>query len=123
VPLPPPTAPAERIVGAAAVSAAAFTDSSNARSHAEVEREDRVSQEKLLVDFSGDQGLCERVDDDIELVNLLCTRVAAMMEDASVIALTLGALQPDARAEAMAHLEHASEQIHALIHAALAIES
>jgi hypothetical protein len=43
------------------------------------------------------------------------------MEDASVVALTLGAFEPVARAEALAQLEHASEQIQALVRAARVI--
>ena len=50
-------------------------------------------------------------DDTDELINLLCTRIGAIMEDASVIALTLGALNTGERRTAIAELNQASREI------------
>jgi hypothetical protein len=57
-------------------------------------------------------------DDTEELLNLLCTRIGMIMEDASVVALTIGAREPGQRLGEMAKLETASAQIAALTAAA-----
>ncbi len=68
--------------------------------------------EKLDMDFPGKSGRHESMDDDdTELFSLLCTRIGMIMEDASVIALTIGALERDARRAQVAELKQASASI------------
>jgi hypothetical protein len=52
-----------------------------------------------------------------ELVILLCTRIGMIMEDASVVALTIGSRDQNARLAAMAELDVAAEQIGRLVKA------
>lgn len=57
-------------------------------------------------------------DETQELIALLCTRIDMIMEDASVVALTLGSRDQNARLTAMAELDVAAEQIDRLVKAA-----
>ena len=54
-------------------------------------------------------------DENDELINLLCTRIGSIMEDASVIALTMGKLEPEVRLTWIAELKRASASIAALV--------
>jgi hypothetical protein len=59
--------------------------------------------------------------DTSEIITQLCTRIGMIMEDASVVALTIRELKGDARATAIAELEAAGERIRALAGAARAL--
>lgn len=64
------------------------------------------------------------MDDDTndhDLVDQLSTRIGSIMEDMSVVALTLSPLGDPARYEAIDDLEHAARQITALIGAIRAL--
>jgi len=56
-------------------------------------------------------------DETQELITLLCTRIGMIMEDANVVALTIGSRDQDARLAAIAKLDVAAEQIGRLIKA------
>ena len=53
-------------------------------------------------------------DDANELIVQLCNRIGMIMEDASVAALRIRRIEPDARAAVVAELEIASTQITAV---------
>lgn len=59
-------------------------------------------------------------DDTADLIARLCTRVGMIMEDASVIALTISGREPGNRRAAIDELEGAARRINALIAAAKA---
>lgn len=56
-------------------------------------------------------------DETQELIILLCTRIGMIMEDASVVALTIGSGDRGARATTINELNIAAEQIDRLIKA------
>ena len=56
-----------------------------------------------------------------ELIAQLCTRIGMIMEDASVVALTVGGLTVKERDDAIAALEAAAERISALVAAGKAL--
>ena len=56
-------------------------------------------------------------DETQELIILLCTRIGMIMEDASVVALTIGSRNRDARATTITELNIAAEQIDRLVKA------
>lgn len=59
------------------------------------------------------------VDDEAqELIILLCTRIGMIMEDAKVVALTIGSRDQDACSADVAELKVAAEQIGRLVEAA-----
>ncbi|MBC2666975.1 hypothetical protein H7F51_15765 [Novosphingobium flavum] len=60
------------------------------------------------------------MDDDAtsDLIVQLCTRIGMIMEDANLVALTIGGLDREGRAAAIAVLEKASADIAALTAAA-----
>ena len=60
-------------------------------------------------------------DDTTDLIARLCTRVGMIMEDASVIALTVSGIEPSNRQAAIDELEGAARQINALVAAARAL--
>jgi len=60
-------------------------------------------------------------DDHGELLSLLCTRIGTIMEDASVIALTLGSQEPEVRQVQFEEVKRASASIAALAAAAEAL--
>jgi len=62
-------------------------------------------------------------DDTKEPIAHLCTRVGAIMEDASVVALTIGTLNARKRSETIIQLRRAAETIHRLIGAVEALDS
>lgn len=62
-------------------------------------------------------------DDTAELTARLCTRIGMIMEDASIIALTIGALDEEERLETLAQLDAAARCIRDLVRAARAIQS
>ena len=67
-------------------------------------------------------GVVQSMDDDTsELIAQLCTRIGMIMEDASVVALTVGGLTVKERDDAIAALEAAAERISALVAAAKAL--
>nr|WP_166180989.1 hypothetical protein [Altererythrobacter segetis] len=58
------------------------------------------------------------MDDDVdELIALLGTRIGAIMEDASVVALTIGSLKGHERSQAVVKLTSSVEIIHRLAEA------
>ena len=60
-------------------------------------------------------------EDTADLVVQLCTRIGMTMEDASVDALTIGAMDAAERADAIARLEAASCRISRLMGAVTAL--
>jgi hypothetical protein len=59
------------------------------------------------------------MDDDTNgLTALLCTRIGLIMEDASVVALTIGHCEPGQRGAALQDLDQASARISVLLGAA-----
>jgi len=60
-------------------------------------------------------------DDNAELISLLCTRIGTIMEDASVIALTLGSQESDIRQVKFEEMKRASAAIAALVAAVEAL--
>ena len=60
-------------------------------------------------------------DDNAELISLLCTRIGTIMEDASVIALTLGSQEPEIRKAYFAEVKRASAAIAAFVAAGEAL--
>ena len=80
-----------------------------------------ISGRKLVLDLSDhcDRGVC--MDDSEELVALLCTRIGIIMEDASVVALTIGSLSQFERGKALVVIRHATIAIHRLMEAAIAV--
>lgn len=54
-------------------------------------------------------------DDNEELLVLLCTRIGSIMEDASVLALTIRTTRDGERAARIAELKRASESIAVLL--------
>jgi len=52
--------------------------------------------------------------DNAELIGMLCTRIGSIMEDASVIALTIGAIEPGQRLARLVELKRASATIASL---------
>lgn len=78
----------------------------------------------LVLDFVGVLRRGVVMDDDTDdLVSRLCTRIGMIMEDASVIALTIGHLSRDERSAAIAQLDLAATNIATLTNAAKAIVS
>jgi len=71
--------------------------------------------EKLDLDFASVfRRRAHMNDDNDELIELLCTRIGAIMEDASVIALTIGAVPPMERGVRIRQLQRASASIAAI---------
>ncbi len=67
------------------------------------------------MDFAGVIGRQAHMNDNNdELVELLCTRIGAIMEDASVIALTIGAVPAMERNARIRQLQRASASIAAI---------
>jgi hypothetical protein len=60
-------------------------------------------------------------DDTTDLIARLCTQVGMIMEDASVIALTVSGIEPSNRQVAIVELEGAASQINGLVAAARAL--
>jgi hypothetical protein len=61
-------------------------------------------------------------DDTAELTTRLCTRIGMIMEDVSVIALTIGAASEVDRADALAQLDEAARRISDLVRTARAVQ-
>ncbi|MEZ5736766.1 MAG: hypothetical protein R3E09_13400 [Novosphingobium sp.] len=61
--------------------------------------------------------------DTAELVSRLCTRIGMIMEDASVVALTIGSMEEAERSDAIARLEKDARRIDKLIGAVRALAS
>jgi hypothetical protein len=116
VPLPPPQAPRRAYrSGQRLLNPAALCSNTNASFAREVEWKDEKLPEKLDMDFVAWSVRLAVMDDDAELMGLLCTRIGMIMEDASVIALTLAAADPEARLVQLAELKAASAAIAALV--------
>ena len=62
------------------------------------------------------------MDDTSDIIALLCTRVGMIMEDASVVALTVDPLRGKARTAALVRLEKRADEIVWLIAAARAMD-
>ena len=78
----------------------------------------------LRVDLAASAWLRRSMDDDTtRLVIELCTHIGMLMEDASVLALTLRQVVPDARAASIKQLITASEQIGYLLAGAAILQS
>jgi hypothetical protein len=60
-------------------------------------------------------------DDNEELMVLLCTRIGTIMDDASVLALTIRATRGGRRTATIAELQRAAESIAAFVTAAEAL--
>lgn len=56
-------------------------------------------------------------DENQELIILLCTKIGMTMEDASVVALTIGSKDQDARLAAIEELGEAAKRIRWLVKA------
>jgi len=80
-----------------------------------------ISGKKLALDLAHHWDRCVDMDDTEELIVLLCTRIGMIMEDTSVVALTIGSLPRSERSEALAELRQATTAIHRLMEAALAV--
>jgi hypothetical protein len=79
--------------------------------------------QKLAVDFQTVSRLRAAMDDDTaDLVDALCTRIGTIMEDTSLVALTIGGTKGDQRHGAIANIEAASERIVALVRAVRALQ-
>lgn len=79
---------------------------------------------KLHLDLRPDRRLRTLMDDDnAELITALCTRVGAIMEDASVVALSISKLNGAGRTDALVELTKAAERIKNLIDAARALDA
>lgn len=61
-------------------------------------------------------------DDTSELVTLLCTRIGLLMEDACVIALSIGSKENHARVGSLAQLAIAIKTMDQLVRAARALK-
>jgi hypothetical protein len=71
--------------------------------------------EKLDMDFAGViRCQAQMNDNNDELIDLLCTKIGAIMEDASVIALTISGVPADERGARIGDLERASASIAAI---------
>ena len=78
----------------------------------------------MAVDLLGKPSLVHGMDEDTaELVSRLCTRIGMVMEDASVIALTIGSVDEADRSEAIARLEMDARRIDQLIGAVRVLAS
>jgi len=78
--------------------------------------------QKLDMDLAAPLRLRHAMDDDTDgLIALLCTRIGAIMEDASVVVLTIGHCEPGQRGAALPDLEQASARISALLGATKAL--
>ncbi|KUO54642.1 MAG: hypothetical protein APF78_05620 [Sphingomonadales bacterium BRH_c3] len=79
---------------------------------------------KLHMDFACQLGLRPAMDDDTaELTARLCTRIGMIMEDAGIIALTIGSQSEVDRLVTLAQLDAAARSICDLVCAARAIQS
>ncbi len=76
----------------------------------------------LSLDFKNRTGRGVGMDDEtFDLIAQMCTRIGMIMEDASIVALTVNAISREERMGAIADLEAASSQIRALAKAAKAL--
>lgn len=67
------------------------------------------------MDFAGVIGRQVHMDDNNdELIDLLCAKIGVIMEDASVIALTIGAVSAEERTARIDNLQRASASIAAI---------
>lgn len=80
---------------------------------------------KLHLDFRTKHARLRAVmdEDNAELITALCTQLGAIMEDASVVALTIGKLNGAGRTDALVELTKAAERIKNLIDAARALDA
>jgi hypothetical protein len=77
----------------------------------------------LHMDFVRQGRLRQPMDDDTaELTTRLCSRIGMIMEDASVLALTIGTASEAGRLEVLAQLDEAAVRISDLVRAARAIQ-
>ena len=75
-------------------------------------------RESCVSTFWRGRGVVSHMEDETqELIILLCTRIGMIMEDASVVALTIGSKDRGARATTINELNIAAEQIDRLIKA------
>lgn len=73
----------------------------------------------LCLDFPAAMGRGGDMDDDThDLIVQLCTRIVMIMEDTSVVALTIGGLADEARWAAIVELEAGAVRVSALVNAA-----
>lgn len=61
-------------------------------------------------------------EDAADLIIQLCTHAGMLMEDASVLALTLGSIEPGSRGQVLVELVDASERISSLLRGATALQ-
>lgn len=120
--LPLPTARKVVLPGIAAPLGGLDSRRNHARCSGQVEW-NMSAGSKLHLDFAGRSRLRQDVDDDIaDLIAQLCTRAGMIMEDMSVLTLTMGSIPEANRALALTNLEIAAAQITALIGAARAMQ-
>jgi len=78
---------------------------------------------KLRLDFF-DAPRCGRVmEDDHDLLALLCTRIGIIMEDTSTIAVTAAIMESDERARAIAEISRAISRLSTLAAAVVALST
>ena len=76
----------------------------------------------LDLDFGPTSRRGDAMDDDTEdLVIHLCTRIGMIMEDSSVVALSVRGMEHNQRTAALREIERAADRIHALVSAAKAL--
>jgi len=116
--------PADRIgQGGGRLSRPRFTDDTNAPRAGEVQC-NMGPATKLDMDFGPLSRRGGAMDDDTEdLVTQLCTRIGMIMEDTSVLALTVRGMDQVGRRAALWNIEQAAGRIHALVAAAKALKS
>lgn len=79
---------------------------------------------KLGLDFLAGSGRGVSMGDHTDdLIAQLCTRIGAIMEDASVTALTVGGKSPGDRQAAIDELDGAAKRIDALVTAVRALQA
>lgn len=61
-------------------------------------------------------------ENTVELIAQLCTRIGMIMEDASVVALTIGNIDGDGMQQVVADLQRAADNISRLVAAVKALQ-
>jgi hypothetical protein len=95
----------------------------NACGAVEVEWNVRDEGKKLVMDFCAASGRGRVMEDDHDLLALLCTRIGTIMEDTSAIAITAAMMNSDERTRAIAQIADAVSRLGALTAAAVALST
>lgn len=120
MPLPPPTAPTTRCVGACGRSTRPRLTTTPMRGTTAKSNGMCDIAESWRWTSEGSRGFVSVMDE--EFITALCARIGMIMEDASVIALTIGGLGETQRHVAISDIAGASERIAALVNAVRALE-